>query len=127
MQNKEAIFIGHTWNRMVRFAYPRETHLAGQLPGYYGNWISRWDGDSLVLDGTGFNDTTLLDAAGLPHSSELRVVQRLTLKDGGKQLDIHTTFEDAKTFTHPWTALHHYRRVPGALLTEHVCAVRNGG
>jgi hypothetical protein len=109
---------------MARFVYLREQHGEITAPSYQGSWIGRWDGDSLVFDGVGFHEATLLDAAGMPHSDELQVMQRLTLKSGGKQLEIRTTLTDAKTFTRPWTTVHTYRRRPGALIEEDICPQR---
>lgn len=115
VQNDQVIFVGYAWNSMARFVYLREQHGEIAGPSYQGSWIGKWDGDSLVFDGIGFHETTLLDAAGMPHSAELHVVQRLTLKSGGRQLEIRTTFTDATIFTRPWSTVHTYRRRPGAL------------
>jgi hypothetical protein len=124
VQNDQVIFVGYTWNRMARFIYLREKHGEILGPSYYGSWVGQWDGNSLVFDGVGFHEATLLDAAGMPHSDDLHVVQRLALKDGGKQLEVRTTFEDGRTFTHPWTSVHTYRRLPGALIEEDICPQR---
>jgi hypothetical protein len=121
VQGEDTIFVGYTWNRMVRFIYLNDQH--GELPGptYYGTWIGKWDGDALVFDGVGFNNSTLLDAAGMPHSEDLHIVQRLSLKGGGNTLTIQTTIEDAKTFTKAWTTKHTYKKLPGAVIQEDVC------
>jgi len=124
VQNDQVIFVGYTWNRMARFVYLSESHGEIAGPSYQGRWIGKWDGDSLVFEGAGFHASTLLDAAGMPHSDELQVVQRLTLKSGGKQLEIRTTFTDAKTFTRPWSTVHTYRQRPGALIEEDICPLR---
>jgi hypothetical protein len=124
VQGEDTIFVGYTWNRMVRFIYLKDQHSELPGPTYYGTWIGKWDGAALVFDGIGFNDSTLLDAAGMPHSDDLHIVQRLALKGGGNTLTIQTTFEDPKTFTKTWTAKHTYRKLPGAVIQEDVCPLR---
>jgi hypothetical protein len=124
VQGEDTIFVGYTWNRMLRFIYLKDKH--GELPGptYYGTWIGKWDGATLVFDGIGFNDSTLLDAAGMPHSEDLHIVQRLMLKGDGNTLTIQTTFEDPQTFTKTWIAKHTYKKLPGAVIQEDVCPLR---
>jgi hypothetical protein len=124
VQGEDTIFVGYTWNRMVRFIYLKDQHSELLGPTYYGTWIGKWDGAALVFDGIGFNDSTLLDAAGMPHSEDLHIVQRLALRGGGNTLTIQTTFEDPKTFTKTWTAKHTYKKLPGAVIQEDVCPLR---
>ena len=124
VQGNDTIFVGYTWNRMVRFIYMKPKHGEILGPAYYGTWVGKWDGDALVFDGVGFNDTTLLDAAGMPHSDALHIVQRLSLKDGGNTLVINTSFEDANVFTKVWNTQHTYKKQPGATIQEDVCPVR---
>ncbi len=124
VQGEGTIFVGYTWNHMVRFIYLKDKHGALPTPTYYGTWIGKWDGDVLVFDGVGFNSSTLLDAAGMPHSESLHIVQRLSLKGGGNTLTIQTTFEDAKTFTKAWTAKYTYKKLREAVIQEDVCPQR---
>lgn len=124
VQNEHVTFIGYTWNRMVRFVYMADQHPEVIGPAFYGSWIGHWDGSTLVFDGVGFNAVTLLDKAGMPHSEAMHLVQRLTLKDGGRLLEIRTHVEDAKTFTAAWDTVHTYKRLPGALIQEDICPQR---
>jgi hypothetical protein len=122
VQNDRVIFMGHARDRVVRLVYMRDRHGESTGAGRSGEWIGRRDGDSLVLDGVGFSDVTQLDAAGTPHSEALHVIQRLSLKDGDKQLEIRTTFEDERVFTHPWTTVHRYHRLPDSAIHADSCA-----
>jgi hypothetical protein len=124
VQSDGAIFFGYTWNRMLRFIYPKDQQGESPRPAYYGSWVSRWDGEVLVLEGTGFHADTLLDAAGMPHSDALRVTQRLRLGDGRRTLEISTTFEDPKTFSRSWSTVNHYSKKLGAIIEEDVCLLR---
>jgi hypothetical protein len=82
----------------------------------------RWDGETLVVETTGFNDQTWFDRAGNFHSDALRVVERLTARSP-ETLTYEVTIEDPKVFTRPWKmSMPLYRRVePDARLLEFRC------
>jgi hypothetical protein len=61
----------------------------------------RWEGDSLIIDVTGFNDSTWFSRAGDFHTDELHVVEKYSLADAD-HINYEATIEDAKTFTRPW-------------------------
>jgi hypothetical protein len=68
---------------------------------WMGDSRGHWDGNTLVVDVTDFNDQTWFDAAGDFHSDALHVVERYTLADHD-HIQYEATIEDAKTFTRPW-------------------------
>jgi len=82
--------------------------------------VGKWDGDALVVETTGFNDTTWLDNAGTPHSESLHVTERFHRRDAG-HLDIQITIDDPKTFRRPFTITEHARLAPSIELTEFIC------
>jgi hypothetical protein len=61
----------------------------------------RWDGDTLVVDVTDFNEETWFDRAGNFHSDALHVVERYT-PVSPHHLMYEVTIEDPKVFTRPW-------------------------
>jgi hypothetical protein len=104
----------------------RQIHLDRQHPKdfdtltYNGDSIGKWEGDTLVVDTTGFNDITWLDHAGLPHSEALHVTERIHRVDHDTLQD-DFTIEDPKTFTKPWTAQQIYKLKPGWEIAEYTC------
>ena len=56
---------------------------------------------SLVIEATGFNDSTWFDRAGNFHSEALKVVERYT-RTGTDVISYEATMEDPNTFTRPW-------------------------
>jgi hypothetical protein len=82
-----------------------------------------WDGDTLVVEVTGFNDQTWFDRAGNHHSSALKVTERFTLAEDKNHLQYEATIEDPNTFSRPWKiSMPLYRRVePNAQLLEYKC------
>jgi hypothetical protein len=52
-------------------------------PSWQGMSVGRWQGDTLVVESSGFNDASWLDARGTPHSTEMRVEERFRRRDYG--------------------------------------------
>jgi hypothetical protein len=70
-------------------------------PSWMGWSRGRWDGDTLVVDVTDFNEDTWFDRAGNFHSDALRVTERYT-PVSPHHLMYEVMIEDAKVFTRPW-------------------------
>jgi hypothetical protein len=79
---------------------------------YFGNPNGRWDHSELVVESTDFRENTFIDAAGMPHSDAMTLIERYRLSKGGKELTDQITISDSKTFEHPWTLLMRYRKLP---------------
>jgi hypothetical protein len=72
-------------------------------PSWLGYSTGRWDGDTLVIETTGFNDRTWLDTQmGHPASEKLHVTERFRRPTFG-QLEISSTIDDPKFYKKPWT------------------------
>jgi hypothetical protein len=84
--------------------------------------VGHWEGDTLVVDVTSFNDQTWFDRAGNFHSDALHVVERYT-PIGPDALDYEVTIEDPKVFSRPWKMrMPLYRRLEkNAQLLEYKC------
>jgi len=96
-------------------------HLEG-LDWWNGDSRGHWDGDSLVVDVTDFNDQTWFDASGDYHSAKLHVVERYT-RTGPDTLQYEATIEDPDVFTAPWKiSLPLYRHTePNFRVLEYEC------
>ena len=68
---------------------------------WMGDSVGKWEGDTLVVDTVGFNDKTVLDGAGHPHSEDLHVVERMRRLDRDT-LEVNLTITDPKAYTKPW-------------------------
>jgi hypothetical protein len=76
-----------------------------------GTQNGHWEGETLVVDNTGFNDLSWFDRAGDFHSDALHVIERFTRVDAD-HINYEATIEDPQTFTKPWKiSLPLYRRV----------------
>ena len=89
---------------------------------WMGDSRGRWEGNTLVVDVTLFNDQTWFDRAGNFHSGDLHVVERYT-PTGPDHLRYEVTIEDPKVFTRPWKMqMPLYRRQePNSQLLEYEC------
>src|SRR4051812_41555413 len=62
-------------------------------PSYLGDSVARWEGDTLLVDVTSFNDKTWLAGVGTIHSEKLHVVERYT-RDSFETIRYEVTMED---------------------------------
>jgi hypothetical protein len=85
-----------------------------------GDSIGKWEGDTLVVDATGFNDKTWLDNEGHPHSEDLHLVERIR-RVSHDTMTIDTTIEDPKAYTKPWGGHAIYELKPDWTLGEMIC------
>src|SRR5690606_30432785 len=72
------------------------SHPDGLVPSRAGHSIGRWEGDTLVVDTAGFSPGIL--AGFVPHSEELRIVERFTLDTEKMALRREYVAEDPRYF-----------------------------
>jgi hypothetical protein len=104
----------------------RTIHLNKMEPypntAWMGYSTGKWEGDTLVVDVTDFNDATWFDRSGNFHSDALHVTERYT-PDGPNVIRYEATIEDPQVFTRPWKiSMPLYRRLePNAELMDFRC------
>jgi hypothetical protein len=110
LQSPSAIFFAYQYAGAVRNVYLKDPGPA-PVDSWMGQSVARWEGDTLVIDVTGFNDSTWFDRAGNFHSDKLHVVERYT-RTAPDALTYEATIEDPQTFTRPWKiSMPLYRRL----------------
>ena len=91
-------------------------------PWWYGYSIGKWEGDTLVVETSGFRDDVWLDVNGAPLTNVAKMTERFRRLDYGS-LEIEVTVDDPKAYTRPWTAAKiRQRLMPDDELIEFVCA-----
>ena len=120
-QNREQIMIVYEYKWSVRWIY-MDTKSEAPVDSWMGWSNGRWDGDTLVVDVSGFNEYTWFDRAGNFHSDAMRVTERWT-PSGPNHILYEATIDDPKVFTRPWKmSFPIYRRLePNLQLIEFNC------
>jgi len=95
-------------------------HDSEQGPLWMGDSVGKWEGDTLVVDTTNFNDKTFIDRVGRPHSDALHVVERMRRLDENS-LEIAFTIDDPKAYTKPWGAKLIFESKPTWKVMEQIC------
>lgn len=90
-------------------------------PAWMGYSVGKWQGDSFVVETTGFNDRGWLDARGHTHSEAMRLTERFRRLDVG-HLEVQLTVDDPQTYTRPFTITLKQNLVPDSDLLESFCA-----
>ena len=93
-------------------------------PTWMGYSIGHWDGDTLVVETSGFNDKSWLDSGGHPHSDALKVTERFHRLDFG-HMNLQITIDDPKDYTKPWTVSYPITLMPDTSLLEYICGENN--
>jgi len=90
-------------------------------PAWMGYSVGKWEGDSLVVETTGFKEKSWLDVIGHPRSESMRITERYRRRDFG-HMDLEVTFDDPKYYTRPFTFKAGLRLIPDSDVLEYVCA-----
>jgi len=88
----------------------------GRETKYYGYTLGKWEGDTLVLDSTSFNDYTWLARGGFFHSDQMHVVEKFTRK--GDEVLYEVTVEDPVVLLEPWVMTPRILRFSPANVSE---------
>jgi hypothetical protein len=99
-QNARQIFFAYQYAGAVRNIYLKDPGPA-PVDSWMGQSVGHWEGETLVIDVTGMNDSTWFDRAGNYHSDALHVVERYT-RTSPDVIAYEATIEDPKTFTRAW-------------------------
>ena len=90
-------------------------------PSFMGYSVGHWDGDTLVVESTGYKDRTWLDMGGHPHTEALRLTERFRRRDFG-HMEIAETIDDPGVFNKQFTITIQATLVPDTEILEYVCA-----
>ncbi len=90
-------------------------------PSWLGYSVGRWEGDTLVVETTGFNGRAWVDtSSGHPQTEVARVTERFTRRDFG-HLEIDITIDDSKAYLKPWRVKVPINLLPDTDLIETFC------
>jgi hypothetical protein len=124
VQKGDTVLLIWEQNHIAERVYMNEKPDPDADWSYMGYSVGRWDGPTLVVESSLFNDMTFLDDAGLPHTENLKVERRIRTVDGGKALEILATVTDPTMYTKPWTARVVLPRRTDVKIEEYTCSAR---
>jgi hypothetical protein len=113
---REIVIVAESPVTPVRHLYlNRKTHIDKAVfdPSTSGDSIAHWEGDTLVVDTTGFDPTkgiTEIPGGGF-RTATSRLVERYRLLNNGALLSVSFTWTDPSVFQSPHTYEFRYRRV----------------
>jgi hypothetical protein len=93
-------------------------------PTYLGHSVGHWDGDTLVVDVVGFNESTWLDYFGHPHTDQLHVVERYS-RPSKQTLHYEALIDDPGAYTKPFRMAWDIPWRANGELTEYICQENN--
>ena len=94
-------------------------------PSWNGVSTGRWQGDTLIIETTGFNGYTRLDTAGHPHSKQLKLINTFTRVDA-RTISHTVTVHDPKAYTQDWMNVRTWRLKPTSdVIMEYSCEENN--
>src|SRR5215468_3123109 len=91
-----------------------------ELPSFKGFSTGKWEGDTLVVQTTGFPDGIWLDRNGSPLTDAAKITERFRRVNYGT-MEIEVTVEDAKAYLRPWTIKLVHKLVVDTELIDYIC------
>ena len=89
-------------------------------PTWNGYSTASWDGDTLIVQTTGFRDDLWLDAFGNPLTEAGRLTERIRRPSYGT-LEVEMTIDDPQSYTAPWTVTLRQPLVVDSVLLDYYC------
>jgi hypothetical protein len=128
IQNPDAIAFLFEQNTWFHWVPTNGMKWPADLPETWnGVSVGRWEGDTLIVETTGFNGYTHLDTAGHPHSREMKITNTFTRKDA-RTIEHTFTVHDPKTYTQDWMNVRTWRlRDYPDVIMEYSCEENNAG
>jgi hypothetical protein len=97
-------------------------HLPASVRSYMGDPVGHWEGNTLVVETTNFNDKMGIGAngGGIPQSEDMKLTERFT-RVSDNTVNYELTVDDPKTYTAPWKIGFPITHEPGYQLFEYAC------
>jgi hypothetical protein len=123
VQGENEVLLINEGGPEVRRVFLNVPHSVYPKISPYGESVGHYEGgDTLVVDTIGLSDDTYVDNYRTPHTTQLHVIERFQLTEGGKTLQVTIQVEDPGAFNMPWSARQTYHRTRAGAMEEAVCA-----
>jgi hypothetical protein len=115
VQSDDAILIEVEMVHDARIVHMNAQHQPPSARQWFGDSIGHWEGDTLVVETTNFDDHTHYRGS----TTNLKVTERFT-RVSDKAIEYRATMEDPSTWTKPWSIELAFNAIPGPLY-EYAC------
>lgn len=127
VQTRNEVLLLNQADAQTRHIYMNVPHSAHPSLSWYGESVGHYEGgDTLVVDTIGMNDKTFVDDYRTPHTTELHVIERYKLMDGGKTLEVSFQVDDPGAYNMPWSGKQVYHLTNAGPILEAVCPENHG-
>ena len=128
LQQKDRIVVifeggAHVWREIFMDGRPLPDRESLN-PTYFGYSVGHWQGDTLVIETTGFNEKSWLSFSGQMHTDEMSTVEHIS-RPNRDTLHYEATITDPGAYTAPWTVAWDIPWNEGAELAEYICQENN--
>jgi hypothetical protein len=112
--------LGHIWREIWTDGRPLPKDPD---PSYLGYSVGKWDGDTFVVDTTGFNDKLWDDSYGNPRSDATHLTERYR-RLNHDTLELQIIIDDPKAYTKTWISPPKLHKLePGWEIAEWFCVL----
>jgi hypothetical protein len=109
------------WSQTRTIWTDGRAHPEDPDPSYAGHSVGRWDGDTLVVETVGINDSLNL-MPGMGHSAQLKITERLHLSPEDPNVLVNEMlWEDPDALAEPFRVTVTYGRDREGSLIEFIC------
>ena len=115
VQSADSVLIEVEMVHDARIVHINAKHQPSTVRQWFGDSIGHWEGNTLVVETTNFNDETHYRGA----TKDLKVTERFT-RVSDKTIEYRATMEDPSTWAKPWSIELAFNAVPGPLF-EYAC------
>lgn len=123
--SKEIMFLQvgapHSWRTIYMDGRP---HPENPEPTWFGHSVGCWENDTLIVDTVGFNDKFWLTREGVPHTTQLHLLERFT-RTNFYTLEYLVTLDDPGAYTAPWSGGWYINWVPDNEPFDYLCQENN--
>lgn len=114
------------WSLFRNIYLDGRAHPAHKTPSLLGYSVGRVEDGALIVETKGVTPDLISDASLAGHSGELTAVERYTVHENPRRLELTLTLRDPVMFTAPWVVTKTWLYTPEAEIVQDTCAQQPG-
>jgi hypothetical protein len=118
----DLIFQYEEWSLLRRVHMTEREHPKNRTPSLFGHAIGRVENGALIIETANVVPDWISDATHAGHSDQLTGVERYTVRDKPRRLELEFTIRDPVMLTQPYVLLKTWLLTPDVQLVKDECA-----